>query len=687
MWSPAPDLSTPTKLKKYIEKEFKRALEMANGDWLAEKFLRSPYAARRQAAIVNIREDVESTLEDIGIEAPFPTYLRYELFTRYYNTLFDDDYNLRIGAALWILEKLWTSGKLGEALKLLPEIDYGSDEAWRLPPGFRHPCFSNEMITSVICAITYRYPGEQDEPVVNRKNAKGILPEPEWLELMTLLPKEDVIHACTEFTEKTQEIMIRYMMGLHYYEKECRKIRMRICGAGDPVRGPMLSGQQPVSEEVQKLVGPLFGKNPDTLTTAAARMAVDIRDMVSKMDDYERHFEDLLMLDSRSLRREADSREVAEALMGFRIDDPYAMCFALFFLADIPKDNVWFFRSVCSLMHMSGQMLPWNEEMEDIETADEQWDERLTDFTRICRLEQEMPPEELDMLHSWHGNRNLAQIVYDLSRSVVPIGIHPFEKERRQLVDEGMDSEVARKVTEIAELLFVPRFRSALYRGEYWGEEEDRDEKEDRDEREDRDEEADRDEEEAEKESSRDAGRRENLQGDADELKQVQEELKKAKKQIKNLQSALSEEKRTADSDRAKYERDLKVLRMEHRELSDLRELLFNQENEIRETPTKGYTYPYETRKRTVVFGGHDTFLKAIRPMLPTVKFVDSSMLSFDPGIVRNSEVVWVQNNCMSHPQYWSVVRNCKRFGVQLRYFGFASAEKCAEQLVTEDLR
>ena len=36
-------------------------------------------------------------------------------------------------------------------------------------------------------------------------------------------------------------------------------------------------------------------------------------------------------------------------------------------------------------------------------------------------------------------------------------------------------------------------------------------------------------------------------------------------------------------------------------------------------------------------------------------------------------------------PQYWSVVKNCKLAGVQMRYFSYASAEKCAEQLVEWD--
>ena len=64
--------------------------------------------------------------------------------------------------------------------------------------------------------------------------------------------------------------------------------------------------------------------------------------------------------------------------------------------------------------------------------------------------------------------------------------------------------------------------------------------------------------------------------------------------------------------------------------------------------------YPYETRKRTVIFGGHDTFLKAIRRLLPDVKYVDAKLMAFSPEIIRNADVVWIQNNCISHSQYWT---------------------------------
>ena len=164
------------------------------------------------------------------------------------------------------------------------------------------------------------------------------------------------------------------------------------------------------------------------------------------------------------------------------------------------------------------------------------------------------------------------------------------------------------------------------------------------------------------------------------------EELKKAKQEIKALRDALYRERRVSSDDRAKYEHELKALRMEHRELADLRTLVFNRENPEQEEKTRRQIdYPYRTKKRTVIFGGHDSFLKAIKPMLPEVRFVDAGNLAFDPEIIRNAEVVWIQNNCISHSQYWAIVKNCRLAGVQMRYFAYASAEKCAEQVVEWD--
>ena len=169
-------------------------------------------------------------------------------------------------------------------------------------------------------------------------------------------------------------------------------------------------------------------------------------------------------------------------------------------------------------------------------------------------------------------------------------------------------------------------------------------------------------------------------------IDQLKEELKKSRAALHSAEVESRNTRKELASTKSIYER-------EHRELADLREIVFNAQfadgsGEPEQPATVSEeTYPYETAKRTTVFGGHDTFLKAIKPMLPNVRFIDSSYMTFSPELVRNSDIVWVQTNCISHPMFWNVVKYAKQYGVQLRYFLYASAEKCADQVVEADKR
>ena len=103
------------------------------------------------------------------------------------------------------------------------------------------------------------------------------------------------------------------------------------------------------------------------------------------------------------------------------------------------------------------------------------------------------------------------------------------------------------------------------------------------------------------------------------------------------------------------------------------------------EKKAKDKAYPYHTKKRTVIFGGHRTFLRELRKMLPGLKYVNISNYGFNVDIIRNAEVVWVQTNCISHTQYARILKAVRTHNIQLRYFSYASARKCAEQIVRED--
>ena len=118
---------------------------------------------------------------------------------------------------------------------------------------------------------------------------------------------------------------------------------------------------------------------------------------------------------------------------------PYALCFALFYLIDHGDDAPWLIRSRCSLMYYTLQMLPWFMNREG--WTDDDWDAWYEgmQYDQNDWLEREAPPEQLDFFYEMHVGRNLAQIIYEMCRGVVPIGLHPFEAERKKLVGEGLE--------------------------------------------------------------------------------------------------------------------------------------------------------------------------------------------------------------------------------------------------------
>ncbi len=330
----------------------------------------------------------------------------------------------------------------------------------------------------------------------------------------------------------------------------------------------------------------------------------------------------------------------------------------------------WLTKAGISVIHAAVRVMPWYMDTDGMDDDEyEEWIDGPT-YNYNGWLERTPSEERPDLNRPDEEGQTIAQRIYRLSRGLVPGSIHPFEKERREMKEAGIRE--ADFIADWSEAAFLQSFhRRALNLGQNdWGE--------------------------AFKDwnsygKTADADDATDTEEITEELPEKNPEIDRLKKENKNLRKAYSELRRETDARIAKSDQELKILRREHRELADLRELIFNRERddagEKDEAAAPELDYPYETRKRTVVFGGHDTFLKAIRLLLPDVKYVDAKLMAFSPEIIRNADIVWIQNNRISHSQYWSIVKICKQAGIQMRYFTYASAEKCARQLVKEDQR
>ena len=55
------------------------------------------------------------------------------------------------------------------------------------------------------------------------------------------------------------------------------------------------------------------------------------------------------------------------------------------------------------------------------------------------------------------------------------------------------------------------------------------------------------------------------------------------------------------------------------------------------------------------------------------------------PEIIKRADVVWIQTNCIGHKSYNIIIELARKYNRRVRYFAYASATKCTEQVVAEE--
>ena len=173
------------------------------------------------------------------------------------------------------------------------------------------------------------------------------------------------------------------------------------------------------------------------------------------------------------------------------------------------------------------------------------------------------------------------------------------------------------------------------------------------------------------------------------------ESLEDLKARIALLQSENSRLKQTV----YEADRELREVKKNHaaqeqkealdrQELADLRELVFHLQEDVYEgeSSADSILFPYHNFQRIVVFGGHDSWAREIKPRLPDVRFIDKSMVP-NAELIRRADIVWIQSNAISHAYYYKILDETRKYSIPVRYFSYASALKCAEQLAQQDMQ
>ena len=636
-------------------------------DSLARYDLEEPDYSRRMKAVGNLYQqfidrfaekysmsDVEKSFAHVS-SLPISTYDRL-----------DDDTSFMLGAAIWMLDHLKDAGHLEDAFELLPHMS----EAYM--PDVYDTCYGFDVLTGMLQIIR------------DRSNADTIAstsePDSVFKKLLALIPDMDKELAVADFKERFWNWADLYFQGLdkllaeNHKNSQALSRLLKQCKAFDeehfkpkkavPV---MMMAKAPVSTALP----PLFGKrDPDDprrqmqdMIDRMDRLRNKMDEVLDKCSDYQIMAPQVCISDKQRVQ-EIAGKELTDALCKFPIADPYEICFAVLYMFDQDDDYIWTYGFALAVATRAASMLPWGQNRYD---ADE-------DVYEPVKLEPKWYEsdyiEDTEIDGAFYDS-NLAQIIYEYSGGVLPRTMGRYDRLKPVLKKRGLKpAQIATACALMDVLCEASRTCESVGKSGNGSDEAEDSIAAEVTEREDV----------AIDTVSAD---QETVSSDIDlvaENERLQKELARLREQSKRQLYEASRENR-------ELKEQLRVAAQEKeenvQELADLREIVFNHQLEQEEVEETKISFPCHTKLRAVVFGGHDSWLREIKFKLPDVRFYGENLSS--PEVIRKADVVWIQSNCIGHKSFYGIIDLCRRYNKKVRYFKYASAIKCAEQVVEDE--
>lgn len=353
------------------------------------------------------------------------------------------------------------------------------------------------------------------------------------------------------------------------------------------------------------------------------------------------------------------SRKAAELLSGYGTDDPYALC-ADYLLLEREKDALVNLNCLTAVvMVCATRHLPWTQD--DFEDRAEPFELGGPDYR--LRYEYRSPVEDDE--EPLPGQlMSEAQLFFNATGVVFPRNQKPSEDLIRWFISQGVEEQRAR------ELAWAAMFAYYTDAGEHGWQELD----------------WPFDEGDEEEEASSE----ELAESPSDPLpaEDYAAQIESLTRKVKELRGAIHDAERAAGRMRDQLRTVEQKNEVNRAELAQLRETLYwlrAGENPEAEDSGPLVELPWQVKRRVAVFGGHDSWRKVIKPLLPGARFYDREELP-DLNIVRGADVVWLQVNAMAHKYYDCIIDAARKNDIPVRYFGSASPKKCAVQLALDEL-
>ena len=134
-----------------------------------------------------------------------------------------------------------------------------------------------------------------------------------------------------------------------------------------------------------------------------------------------------------------------------------------------------------------------------------------------------------------------------------------------------------------------------------------------------------------------------------DENNKLKNKIKELEKENKKLSQKLNEKE------------DYK------KEVSSLREFIFNLDNQ-EEYIEKDIDTNKLKNVKAVVIGGHEKWQQRMKELLPNFTFIHPDALNFDINILNNADIVFIYTNYLNHAMYYKVINEIRKNDIRLEY-------------------
>lgn len=640
---------------------------------------------------------------------------------------------INLGAALYILDSLKDNGTLQEALLYMPYKKSELDKIDLPSSAFSDCAFSNDIIQSMVYLIENR-DGHPESAFMNLTNAK-VTPETapviefaterttndelaqnrdkiltaasqmtyreRFNKIISLMPEDIVKQAEQYFKDKIMELQELVFQIMEPSWKNIFEASEKIASA-DKLIERMQKNRTRLRKATENPI-PLLPKNcsaKDPVDTIKD-IANDISKIMESVQKDEQELTELLR-NANNTRINMLNRmesQIGNIYLGccndfkysdfpelkpigeLKIEDPYELIFGCIALLDKGDDIVWLANMTTCLISIASSRLPWifyqsepirnmakelknkPDELRKINSNDTKtlhylpgndtpefrnksavmYDRTYTDYIK-WQMFGISEPDEKDL-----GKINFPQLTFSLNDKVLPRRFRNYCNELTDIiVKSGVNKQnaaIVRLIAEIAESE-TNKISYALPK-----------------------------EDDVDKDTI---------------IKNLQKQLNESTKTISELRSSLRTAEKKANDEQKKLEQKTEETAGEHEELIQLRQMMYELQKYIddnRETTFDEKTeisFPYTSDKNIVIFGGHPSWLRTMRQLLPEVRFIEPQE-NPDVNAIRNADVIWMQVNAMPHCFYGKIMDIARQRKLPVKYFTHASAEKCARELAEDD--